>query len=195
MRNSILYEIKIENCKEATLLYLDQFEKRLIIDEGNPKVRITGDTRLLDSMKFSGVDSLSLVNSQVSLGNFSFSGNQLLMEQVEGNIGEFKLDLEDLRVVNTTLQSDYGRNIMDCTHSPVFQNSYWLCKQPICYNKDTIGSKRHGILLSAHSFSPTGIDFARARLAYVLEKLRRKTYSNMTREFYPVLESLQDSMA
>ena len=50
MRNSILYEIKIENCKEATLLYLDQFEKRLIIDEGNPKVRITGDTRLLLSL-------------------------------------------------------------------------------------------------------------------------------------------------
>lgn len=192
--DNILYEIKIENCKEETLLYLDQFEKRLIIDEGNPKVRITGDTRLLDSMKFSHVDSLSLVNSQVSLGNFSFSGNQLVMEQVEGNIEDFNLDLENLRVVNTTLQSNYGRNIIDCVHLPVFRNSYWLCEQPICYNKDMIGSKRHGILLSDHSFSPIDIDFARARLTYILENLRRKTYSNMNRELYPVLESLQDSM-
>ena len=96
-------------------MYLDQFEKRLIIDEGNPKVRITGDTRLLDSMKFSRVDSLSLVNSQVSLGNFSFSGNQLVMEQVEGNIEDFNLDLENLRVVNITFQSNYGNRLCSST--------------------------------------------------------------------------------
>lgn len=175
---NLLYKVEIDNqdSKEATNLYLSNYLNRpleLELHNSNKdRVHITGDLSSLGLVRLRDADSVLFEEVTATHGCWIVSANQFSMHNVKttGKMSEITLNADHLNIVNSTLQSK-STNI-NSENPPIIKNSLWYSVWPLCYNdKNRIGSKKNGVLITEDSFTEMDKNLAQACFTTYLSDL------------------------
>lgn len=162
--------LKVNNAKKVSLQGNKGFLKVLIVRAR--EMEIAGSHFNINDLQFYG-DNLSILESRCNIANCLLSS------------------LSNLTLVNTNIMSENGS--FEIKKKPLINNSMWLFQNQVQYNNGSIGSKDKGIVLDSDTFNDDkSIDMMRARLSYIIKKIKEKSENINGENMKPLLDKIEE---
>lgn len=121
---------------------------------------------------------------------FTHSGDELELNNVNCNLHEFETEAETIEVQNSNVNNSYC-SFNNCV-KPVFVNSTWKVNTPLRYVDGTLGNSETDITITDETFSKESIELGRAYATYGLKEFLNKVEANNELDINPKLEVIDE---